>query len=304
MKPMTIFSGTSGLNTVADPARIPMGKNGMSDVAAMVNLRVDQYGRPSKRVGLTLLVEGDFHSLYCDNGDCLVAMNRATDTAIFQVAADGTISGIRSGLKLGERIAFKQHVEKTYYSNGYQSGVIESGRSKPWVVGEYQGVDTDRFFSIPDKVNHLGIHNSRMYASSGNVLWWSEPFRPDLFDMARSFVNYRSKILMVKSVAAGVFVSTERNTYIILGDNPNEFQQVKVAGFPAVEWSDAIEYVDGGDIGFDPGLYALWSSTEGAILGVPSGQIINLTKAKIIYPESTKTGFGCLMGYNFIHGMQ
>lgn len=107
---------------------------------------------------------------------------------------------------------------------------------------------------------------------------------------------------MVKQVAGGVYVSTERDTFFVTGGKPNEFQQRHVANFPALEWADAIEYVDGGALGFDPGLCVLWVSTEGAILGTPGGQIFNLTKEKIIYPEDVKTGFGCLMGYNFIHG--
>ncbi len=302
MEPITIFKGTTGLNTVLDPVRIPIAENGINDVAEMVNLRIDESGRLSKRVGLNLLEAGDFHSLYCDNGDCFVAKNRTSDTAIYQIAADGTTTGVRSGLQLGERIAFKQYIDKTYYTNGYETGIIAGGVSGLWEVGSYHGVTTDRSFDIPSKITHLEVHNGRMYASDNNTLWWSEPFRFDLFDMARSFIMYGSKIRMVRQVAGGLYVSTERNTYFISGGKPDEFQQRKVASFPAVEWSAAIEYVDGGDLGFDPGLCALWASPEGAILGAPNGQIVNLTKAKIIYPEDVKTGFGCLMGYNFIHG--
>jgi hypothetical protein len=39
MQPITIFRGTSGLNTVADPARIPMTKSSINDVAEIVNMR-------------------------------------------------------------------------------------------------------------------------------------------------------------------------------------------------------------------------------------------------------------------------
>jgi len=298
MKPIIIFSGTSGLNTVDDPARLPKG-----DVAEMVNMRVDQSGRPSKRTGLTLVESGAFHSLYSDGGDCFVAKDRTTDTAIYQVAADGTITGIRSDLTLGARISFKQAGVKTYYTNGVQTGIIDGGNSGIWEVGTYHGVTTDRDFTIPVNMIHLETHAGRMYASSGPTLWWSELFRFDLFDQARSLVQFNSDIRMIKAVAGGLYVSTEKNTYFLSGSKPAEFGMIKVASFPAAEWSGSIEYVDGGDLGFDPGLCALWASTEGAILGTPGGQIINLTKPKIIYPEGVNTGFGCLMGYNFIHGV-
>ena len=302
MNPITIFRGTSGLNTVDDPARIPMAKNAISDVAELVNMRVESSGRPSKRVGQTLIESGSFHSMYCDGGDCFVAKDRDADTAIYQVGNDGTLAGIRSGLTIGQRIAFKQYGAKTYYANGMQYGIIEGGVSKTWEPGEYHGPATDRSFSIPSGITHLEAHSGRMFVSIGNVLWWSELFRFDIFDQARSLIQFHTDIRMVKSVASGLYVSTEHNTYFLTGNKPSEFTMVKVASFPAVEWSESIESVDGGDIGFDPGLCALWVSPEGAILGLPSGQILNLTKTKIIYPESVRTGFGCLMGYNFIHG--
>lgn len=297
MDSIVIFKGTTGLNTVNDPVRLPDG-----DVAEIVNLRIDQSGRPSKRVGQTLIQSGVFHSLYCADGDCFIAKDRDTDTAIYQVGNDGTLVGIRSGLSKNKHIAFKQYGTKTYYCNGLQSGIIENGISSSWEVGEYQGVTTDRSFSIPENMEHIEIHSGRIFASAGPVLWWSELFRFDLFDQARSLVQFHTNIRMIKSVAGGLFVSTERNTYFLSGNKPTEFTLIKTANFPAIEWSDAIEYVDGANIGFDPGLCALWVSIEGAILGFPTGQILNLTKEKIIYPEDVSSGFGVLMGYNFIHG--
>jgi hypothetical protein len=302
LNPITIFRGTSGLNTVDDPARIPMAKNAISDVAELVNMRVDSSGRPSKRVGQTLIEPGSFHSMYCDGWDCFVAKDRDADTAIYQVGNDGTLAGVMSGLTIGQRIAFKKYGAKTYYANGMQYGIIEDGVSKTWEPGEYHGPATDRSFSIPSGITHLEVHSGRVFASAGNVLWWSELFRFDLFDQARSLIQFHTDIRMIKSVPGGLYVSTAHNTYFLTGNKPSDFTMVKAASFPALEWSDAIEYVEGGDIGFDPGLCALWVSPEGAILGFPSGQILNLTKNKIIYPENFRTGFGGLMGYNFIHG--
>ena len=301
--PIVIFRGTSGLNTVADPARIPMANDAISDVAELVNMRIDQYNRPSKRVGQTVKSAGKFHSLYCDNGDCFVAKDNATSTSIYKVNNDGSLLEIVSNLALNNHVAFKQFGNtKTYYTNKIQNGIIIDGVSNSWVVGDYYGPTTDRSFSIPTGMNHLEIHSGRMFVSVGNVLWWSELFRFDLFDISRSLIQFHTNITMIKSVSGGLYISTEQNTYFLTGNNPIEFTLVNVANFPAIEWSESIEYVEGGDIGFNPGLCALWVSPEGAILGLPSGQVVNLTKEKIIYPEDVYTGFSCLMGYNFIHG--
>lgn len=298
MKPVTIFRGTSGLNTVADPARIPIGKGHISDVAQIVNMRIDQYYRPSRRLGTTLLKTGDYHSIFCDGGSCFVV----SGDSIYIVANNGDTQGIRSGLTPGQKMAWTQYGDLTYYSNGIEQGVIEGGVSKPWVVGEFHGQETNRSFVVPNNINHLEIQSGRIYGSIGKVLWWSEQFRFNLFDLANSFVQFHTKIRMIKAVAEGLFVSTEKNTYFLAGTNPQAFTQRQVASFPAIEWTEAVEYVDGGDVGFDPGLCAVWASPEGAILGFPNGAIFNLNKNKIIYPEASK-GFGCLLGYEYLHGI-
>ncbi len=78
--------------------------------------------------------------------------------------------------------------------------------------------------------------------------------------------------------------------------------QERVATYPAYEWSDCIEYVEGMEIGLDtPGLCALWHSPEGAILGTPSGQLINMNKSKVVYPQSGSYGASVIRGYDFIH---
>ena len=288
--PIVIFNGTTGLNTVNDPARLPDG-----DVAEIVNMRIDQSGRPSKRVGQTLLEDGSFHSLYDSKYECFVAKDRDNDTAIYQISNDGTLTGIRSGLTYQAKICFKAYGNKVYYCNGSEQGYLFEGSSNIWSVGDYFGPSTDRSFTVPDRLNHLEIHSGRMYSSVGSVLYWSEPFRFDLFDQVRNFISFHSNIRMVLSVAGGLFISTEWNTYFLTGNDPTKFTLVKIASFPALEWSACNEMVDGADIGFDPGLCGLWNSVEGAILGFPSGQILNLTKEKIIYPEDVTFGFSGLM---------
>jgi hypothetical protein len=298
MKPSTIFSAATGLNTVVDPVRLPFSK-GVTDLGVAVNIEIDQSGRVTRRKGQTLLQSGAYHSLFCDSGDCFVVK----DTALYQVAADGSLTGIRSGLT-PDKMSFAQSGDRTYYTNGYEKGWIEGGVSNAWQIGTFTGPDTNRIFSAPITGNHLSIFSGRMFISEDNVLWWSEPYDFGLFNKAESFIQFHTKILMIKSVAGGMFLSTEENTYFLEGVNPRAWNARKVCPFPAVEWSEAIEYRDGGDIGFDPGLCALWASPEGAILGTPGGQIINITKEKIIYPETAKTGFGCLIGYQFLHGLR
>ena len=142
-----------------------------------------------------------------------------------------------------------------------------------------------------------------MFIAEGKVLWWSEPFNFDIYNKAESFVQFFDDIVMIQPVDNGIFVSTEKKTYFLGGADPKAFELKEAAQYPSIEWSNTIEKVDASEIGIDGGLCAVWASREGAILGFSTGQILNLNKNKVVYPDDATTGFGCLRGYNFIHGV-
>jgi len=293
-EPITIFKGTTGLNTVSDPVRIEP-----TDLQVAVNISIDSSGRPRTRRGLTQLQTGSFHSLFCAGRDCFVIK----DGSLYQVAANGSLSGaIKSGLS-NNRMSYAQVGDRTYYSNGIDLGIIYQGQHVDWDEEDYIGPGTHRHFSGPVSGDHIAEFFGRMLIAKYNVLWWSEPYNFGLYDMASSFVQFYTKIIMLAPVDQGLFISTEKNTYFISGRDSTKWQARKVAGYPAIEWTNV--KVEADDIGAEvSGQYAVWASSEGAILGTPDGNIINLNKKKIIYPETAKTGFGCLVGTNYIHGMK
>ncbi len=305
MPTITVFSATSGLNTVADPVRVPFDQQtGTSDLALAKDIDIDQYGRPSRRVGRTLLSAGSFQKVFCDGGDCFAVEDRELDSAIFQVAPDLTIASqsLQAGLSRGAPVVFAQTFEKTFYCNGFVNGVIEGGVSSPWPVQEYSGPDTTRVFSGAPVGNKLEFAFGRMFVIVGDVVYWSERFMPGLYDMARNFWQFGSQIRMFRAVAGGYFISDSKATYFYKGLDPAKVDPIRVAPFPACEGTDALDKVVGMDVGMqEPGECLLWASPEGACLGTPSGMLINLNKEKIIYPDDAVQGSGLLRGYHFIH---
>lgn len=300
MQPITVFTGTTGLNIVDDPVRIGQQKGGVTDLQVAINMSVDKTGRPESRFGTLSLQTGAYHSLFCDGGDCFVV----SGSTLYQVAADGTLSEVRAGLTPA-RMDYAQVGARTYYTNGFELGIIHKGAHESWEEGVYVGPTTHRHFSGPAAGNHLTEFFGRMIIARDKVMYWSEPYNFGLFDAAGSFVQFHSKILMVKSVDTGLFISTQNNTYFLMGTDPGKWVPKRVAGYPAVEWTCAIDYIYTADLGMDmSGRCAVWASREGAILGLPDGNIKNLNKNKIIYPEASKTGFGGVFGYNFIHGVE
>ncbi len=299
MRPFNIFSGATGLNIVEDPVRIAQTKDGKSDLQVAVNITIDQSYRPKTRDGVEKKLDGSFHSLFSNGNVCYVVKGES----LFEVAADFTLTGIRSGLTLDARMAYASVGDRTYYTNGTELGYIKDTISNVWGIGTYAGVDTNRVFSAPMAGQHLAEFLGRMFISEGNVLWWSEPFNFGLFNKGESFVQFHTKIRMIKAVSSGLFISTEKSMYFMQYQD-RQFTCNKVAAYPAVEWSDASELVDGYEVGFKTGgLCAVWASPEGVIVGSPEGFIYNTNKNKVIYPEG-KTGFGCIKGYNYIHGVK
>lgn len=295
MNDIRVFAGSIGLDTVADPVRV-RGEKDIVGLQAAVNVSIDATFRVNRRKGLSLIQSGVFHSLYKD----FVVKG----TSLYRINSDLSTTGIRSGLT-DAWMSYEQIGERTYYTNSHELGYVHGNVSYTWSKGTYQGPDTNRVFSGPITGSHLAFAMARMFISEGNVVWWSEPYDVNLYNKAESFFQFPSKIRMLKGVDEGLFISTETDTWFCRGVNPLEMTATKVAPFPAFEWTDAADRLPGIEIGLeDPRLCVFWASPEGAMAGTPTGAVVNLNKRKIIYPESCSRGFGCLIGYNFIHRME
>jgi hypothetical protein len=293
-EPITIFKGTTGLNTVDDPVRIEP-----TDLQSAVNITIERSGRVRTRNGLTELQTGAYHSLFCAGKDCFVV----SGDSLYQVATDGSLTGIRSGLA-DRRMDFTQVGDLTYYVNGIDKGYVKAGVSYVWSKGTYTGPESTRFFTGPPDGDHIEALAGRMFVSKDNVLWFSELFNFDLFDQAQGFVQYQTKVLFIQAVRTGLYVSTENSIYF-LAFQDGVLMSRMVLPYPGIEWTNTKTDLTPADVGIESsGALAAWASREGAVIGTGDGVAININRKKIIYPESAKGGFGAMVGYNFIHGLE
>lgn len=295
-----LFKGATGLNTVVDPVRLPFDpETGVSDLAVAVNVVVDQSGRVSRRDGHAVVYGiGQAHSLFCDGGDCLFV---AGDT-LCRLLPDYSVAVVRSGMVVGQGVDYAQVNADIYYTNGTQFGIVRAeGIHEDWIASPYVGPKSNHVFSGPIQGEHIAFFGGRIYLSQGAAIVYSEPFAWSWFDLSRNFVMLDSRVRMMKPVANGMFLSSDKATYFLKGLNPDEQELLQVAPYPGYEWSAAIDLVDGMEAGMqEPGLCALWSSPVGACLGTPTGLLINLTRDKIHYPSFGSRGAGLLRGYEFI----
>ena len=303
MKFLTLFSGSSGLNTHVDKTRVKFDpETGVSDLTVGVNVTHDDTGLLGRRKGRELLIAGDFHSIFAWEDECYIAEGGN----LYRLGSDlATLTGVRDGMS-GNRIAYVSTPLGIYYQNGFDIGILRQGVSYLWGKSVYVGPETLRHLTGPPVGLHIELSGGYMLIARGDVLWWSQPFAYGLYHMAKDYLPFPSRIRMVKAVDGGVYVSDEKRIYFLAGKNPEEWSlKEKAHGNPALEWSDECALVPGETLGLDDtdALCALWVATDGACYGTPDGNVESLNNKKITYPQNINSGAGLLMGKNFIHSI-
>ena len=305
MKAVSIFSSTTGQNTTVDEVSLGFDQNtGETELSKATNVSITKAGRPELRQGFTTFSAGEFHSLFCDNGPCLVIQERANDAALLMVATDLSLFGLRSPLTKGRRMAFWQDGDTTYYSNGSENGIVVDGVSKVWPDHtEHVGPETSRVFFPAPVGSHLTVAHGRMWIFAGNVLWYSEPFAYGKFDTARCFFQFPTAGRVVRGVKNGMWVSDSEATYFIDGTNPAEMVPARKANYPLLEWADAIGTVDAAEYGYEwtPGRSLVVGSKEGLCILGPSGEFEDIGKKKFVMPQGSNSGATLIMSDNVIH---
>jgi len=299
----SLIKGSTGLNTVVDPVRVDYDwRTGISDLAVAVNVSIDQSKRINRRTGRTLKQSGDCHSMFCDGGECVFAK----DSKLYSLGSDLTSNSLLTSLSTNDFLSYAQVGDRIYYTNGLDLGYVEEGANNTWAkTTDYVGPTSRRYLEGPFAGNHLAYRDGRMFISKDNVVWYSEYLSVDWYRKAKNFIMLDSFVRMIKPVRDGIFVSTEKKIYFFHGETAPTFAKKTVASYPALEWSECIEYLDGEsfpDLGFS-GPCALWVTAEGAMVGSPTGAVKNLNREKVIYPSGTR-GRSLVRGLNFIHTLE
>lgn len=285
--PITIFTGTPGVNNLVAPVRLKFDQDkGTRELAQAVNSEVDRSGRPRRRLGQTsAFATYATHSGYCNGGDAYVVADRTSDAAIYQVGTDNSLTGIASSLTKGYRISFWQVGEKTYWMNGAQSGMILAGVNYAWPTNTHVGVDSSAEFYPAPLGTHICVWRGRMWVVVGSVLYGSEPYAYGKFRLSSVYFPFPSDITMVKPTPGGLWVSdSDQVGFIAQAEKFEQLTWVKKASVPAHEWSECIMLADLSQTVFQvPGLSALWSCDEGKCYGSESGEFKIYTKDKLVY---------------------
>ena len=298
-KKIRLFTGSTGLNTHEDPARIQYNpKTGVQDLAACKNIDISDNGRVSRRKGFAQQVAlSGCHSSFCDGGECLFVYG----DALCVLGKDYNYTAIRN-VTVGASLRCRQVDDVIYYCNGFERGYVFEGTSYGWNMPDYYGPDTTREFTDPPIGTDLEYYASRMFVVQGKIVPYSELFDISTFDL-KNYLPFDREVVMFKAVDDGIYASTDKETFFLSGMDAKSLAISKVADYPAIKGSEVkivgrlVQLKNGRFTVITEGGRAslMWLSNKGICFGGPEGQFVNFTEGRVDLPNALT---GCGLVYN------
>lgn len=126
----------------------------------------------------------------------------------------------------------------------------------------------------------------RLWGAVGPTLYYSEPYRLDLFNLNTNKFKFNSDITIIAKVPTGLFIGTEEGTKFFNGTEPDKMTEVDVGSGSVrgtLEYCNNMPYL--ADIlGTSEKVFSdvpIWRTDEGIVAGNITGRLFNLTKDKL-----------------------
>lgn len=155
-----------------------------------------------------------------------------------------------------------------------------------------------QFFSPPPAGQVIGYYRSRMFVAVNDVIYPSEPFAYELFDL-RNYIPMNGRVTMIAPMEdkelyerghnSGLFLGTDRSCGVLVGNDPDTFQYVPKTDYGAV--LGALDYMDGslfGDGSAGARQLPAWLTQQGICVGTPGLEIKNLTRTRFTFTSEVQ----------------
>ena len=142
----------------------------------------------------------------------------------------------------------------------------------------------------PPFLENLAYFSGRIWGSSGNTIYYSEPFQYENFKH-KNILRFTDDITMIAPVDDGMFVSTKKSISFLSGREPDKMNVVHSVGAGAIPGTLSYGMVAGGGYQVSRKLSqiqaAIWNSSAGIVMGVQGGHILYLTEGQNdVFPKS------------------
>lgn len=159
---------------------------------------------------------------------------------------------------------------------------LRNGETTATFYGDTSNVPLRSGFAEPAPPGHLiCYYKGIMYVADGNVIWYSDPYQPERFQMARNYIQMSNRITMMMPVQDGIFVS-DGEVKFLRGSSPKDFNVILCAEYDAIEGTaqhfDA-KYME------SVGKGVIFATPRGICVGLPGGSFRNLTEDGVAFPH-------------------
>jgi hypothetical protein len=108
----------------------PIERFGPADLTVGQNVDIDSSGGIARRSGYTQIASGAKHSLWSDDAGEIAFY--VSDTVLYKLNSDLSVSAVKTGLTPDLKMVYHKVLDRVYFSNGQQSGVIENNVARSW----------------------------------------------------------------------------------------------------------------------------------------------------------------------------
>jgi len=284
MKPIPVFSKTSGLNVNADAGTIDYDfKNGIAQLQVAADVDINDKGRIHlTQGGFTVLEAETFYSLWRDERDTYVCKG----SNLYLVNADLSTTLLYTGLN-GDWVYFCQVQDEVLFSDGLAHKTIKAQEVIPWPYTDRRSSKSlKHMLQVPPAIN-LTFYLGRVFFTIGDTLFWTELNLLGLYSPAHNHITFEDDITVVAAVEQGLFISTDEKTWFMRGSDPHTFKQSKAPVGPAIHRrSVALQRRDGFQLGLNqPGDCIFFTTNYGAAIGTSYGEIVILNQNTVMYPQ-------------------
>jgi len=125
----------------------------------------------------------------------------------------------------------------------------------------------------------------RILIADGSTLWATDPYQYELVDAIGGYKMLESEITFLANVSNGVFIGTQTGVFFMAGPF-DEAQLTRVSTHRAPK--QAPQPIDMAEVlkGDEPGVGVLFITDGGVCVGMPGGQVINLTNKIFEFPKA------------------
>lgn len=121
-------------------------------------------------------------------------------------------------------------------------------------------------------VDNLQHWSGRLFGSSGDFVFYSEPYRLGMFEAAANYLTFPKKINLLVAVQDGFYVCHDKETHWISGPSPEHWSRTTVIPYGAVP---------GTMCRLESTMEVAWMSDKGMVVAGNGGQVKNIQSDRV-----------------------